>query len=39
MKTKFTWREWLLTGADENLLELDDVEAELFRLIVREGLT
>jgi hypothetical protein len=30
--TKFTWREWKLTGAEENLLKLSNEARQFFRL-------
>ena len=36
--TKFTWREWLHAGANENLFLLDEVEAKVFKLLVKESL-
>jgi hypothetical protein len=36
--TKFTWREWLHAGANENLFLLDEFEAKVFKLLVKESL-
>jgi len=34
MKTKFTWREWRWTQADECLLTLSKEDAMMYRLVV-----
>jgi len=34
MKTKFSWRAWQWTGADENLFDLDPEAAQIFALFV-----
>ena len=34
-KTKFTWREWLYTNAEEDLHKLDKDQLEWFRLIIK----
>lgn len=33
-KTKFTWREWQFTNADESLFSLDKEQLYLYRLII-----
>lgn len=34
-KTKFTWREWSYTNADEPLFDLSKEELETYRLIIK----
>lgn len=34
-KTKFTWREWQYTNADESLFALSKEELYLYRLLVQ----
>ena len=34
-KTKFTWREWQYTNADESLFGLDKEELYIYRLLVQ----
>ena len=36
-KTKFTWREWHYTNANESLFDLSKDELVLFRLIIKEA--
>jgi hypothetical protein len=36
-KTKFTWREWQYTNADESLFDLSKDELEIFRLLIEEA--
>ena len=36
-KTKFTWREWSYTNADESLFDLGKEELAIFRLIIKEA--
>jgi hypothetical protein len=36
IKTKFTWKQWQLTGATENLYDLDKEALEFFKLLVEE---
>jgi hypothetical protein len=34
-KTKFTWREWQYTNANESLFDLSKDELAVFRLLIR----
>lgn len=36
-KTKFTWREWGYTNADENLYLLDKEQLQWFKLLIKEA--
>lgn len=37
-KSKFTWREWSFTGAEENLFNFDKESLMYFRLLVSNAL-
>lgn len=36
--TRFTWREWKMTDANENLFHLDAFSIEVFKQLVQESL-